>query len=273
MRSGELVLFGKILRLLEAMPREKYVIQKIIGKERKMKTSEKIDLISKALVAAQKEIRPAVRDSKNPYFRSSYADLTAVVDAIKEPLNRHGISFLQLVHSGDRDTVETVLLHESGQYISTETRIYCAKPNDPQAFGSGITYTKRYALQAALGLPTEDDDGNKAADKTDSHQEDRPEPAFRPTSEPAPQTPRSVKKSEKGLNAEQLEFCEKVKSALEEKSAGKKVNIQTVRALIESLAKTSKSGCVPTDADAETVNKTANILAIKHYRDLFGETE
>ena len=237
-----------------------------------MKTSEKIDLISKALVAAQKEIKPAIKESKNPYFRSTYADLTAVVEAIKEPLNKHGISFLQLVHSGERDTVETVLLHESGQYISTETRVYCARPNDPQAFGSGITYTKRYALQAALGLPTEDDDGNSAADKTDN-QEDRPEPAFRLISEPAPQTPRSVKKSEKGLNAEQLEFCEKVKSALEEKSAGKKVNIQTVRALIESLAKTSKTGSIPTDADQETINKTANILAIKHYRDLFGETE
>lgn len=132
-----------------------------------MKTSEKIDLISKALCEAQKEVGAAIKGSKNPYFKSNYADLTAVIDSVKEPLNSHGISFLQLVNSSENgDTVETILLHESGQYISTETKVYCAKPNDPQAFGSGITYSKRYALQAALGLPTEDDDGNAASGKT-----------------------------------------------------------------------------------------------------------
>lgn len=127
-----------------------------------MNCSEKIDLVSAALVKAQKAIQPAKKDSENPFFKSRYADLAAVVDAIKDPMNDNGLAFLQLVRSAETDTVETIILHESGQYISTETKIYCNKPNDPQAFGGGITYTKRYALQAALGLPAEDDDGNDA---------------------------------------------------------------------------------------------------------------
>ena len=130
-----------------------------------MKTSEKIDIISKALLQAQRGIGSAVKGSENPFFHSKYADFSEVIKAVKEPLNNSGISFLQLVQSSEVDMVETILLHESGQFISTETRVYCGKPNDPQAFGTGITYAKRYALQAALGLPTEDDDGNAASQK------------------------------------------------------------------------------------------------------------
>ena len=59
--------------------------------------------------------------------------------------------------------VETTLLHTDGEFISTITPVYCKEPNNPQAFGSGVTYTKRYALQAFLGIPTEDDDGNHGA--------------------------------------------------------------------------------------------------------------
>ena len=172
-----------------------------------MKTSEKIDLISKAIVESQKEINAAIKASKNPFFKSSYADLTAVIDAVKEPLNKHGIAFLQLVHSDEVDTVETILLHESGQYIATDTRVYCTKPNDPQAFGSGITYTKRYALQAALGLPTEDDDGNSAAGKA-AKQDPEPETSWTP---------------------KQIEFAEKLKIALNDTEQGKGVQFELVK--------------------------------------------
>jgi len=223
-----------------------------------MKTSEKIDLISKALVQAQKEIKPAIKDSKNPYFKSTYADLTAVVEAIKDPLNKNGVSFLQLVNSGEKDTVETILLHESGQFISTETKVYCTKPNDPQAFGGGITYTKRYALQAALGLPTEDDDGNSASGKTGKQN----------GVEGLKQAIKSEPKAE-GLSAKQLEFCEKVKITLEENSDGRPVNFQTVKSLIAAMAKTSKAGKVPTDADSDTINKTASVLLTNHHNEIF----
>jgi len=129
-----------------------------------MKTSEKIDIISPAILAAQKEIGAASKSANNPFFKSKYADFSTVIQAVKEPLNNNGISYMQLVqHDEAGDLVETVLLHESGQFITTETRAYCKKKDDPQALGSGITYAKRYALQAITGLPTEDDDGNGAA--------------------------------------------------------------------------------------------------------------
>ena len=129
--------------------------------------SENITNLAAALLKAQKEMGAALKDAENPYFKSNYANLKAVIDAIKEPLNANGITFLQGVNGcGDGNpVVETILLHESGQYLCTRTPVFCAKPNNPQAFGSGVTYSKRYALQAFLGLPTEDDDGNAGADK------------------------------------------------------------------------------------------------------------
>lgn len=138
-----------------------------------LEKSDNILNLAIALAQAQKEMGAALKDSENPYFKSNYADMKAIIDAVKEPLNNNGITFLQAVEGGhEHPTVETVLLHESGQYICIKTPIYCLKPNDPQAFGSGITYSKRYAIQALLGLPTKDDDaesavgrGKKAKDK------------------------------------------------------------------------------------------------------------
>ena len=131
-----------------------------------MKTSETISKFAAAFCKAQSQIEYATKSSKNPFFKSNYADLSEVIEAIKTPLNNNGISFLQLVNIGEeRSIVETILLHESGEFISSETPIFCQKQNDPQALGSGITYSKRYALQAICGLSTEDDDGNKASKK------------------------------------------------------------------------------------------------------------
>lgn len=129
-----------------------------------MKMSEDITKIAPAMLAAQRAIGAADRDAANPFFHSKYATLEAVIAAVKGPLNFNGITAIQAVGvNGDNaPAVDTVLLHESGQWLATTTPIYCAKPNDPQAFGSGVTYSKRYALQAMLCLPTEDDDGEKA---------------------------------------------------------------------------------------------------------------
>lgn len=126
--------------------------------------SENITNLAAALLKAQKEMGSALKDSQNPYFKSDYANMAAIINAVKEPLNNNGITFLQAVN-GDFEhepTVETMLLHESGQFLCSRTPVFCAKPKDPQAFGSGITYSKRYALQAILGLPTKDDDAEAA---------------------------------------------------------------------------------------------------------------
>lgn len=128
-----------------------------------MNTSQSIAKIAASLLSAQKMIQVAKKSAKNPFFKSSYADLGEVIECVKGPLNQCGITFLQLVGTCESGPmVETVLLHESGEYISTITPVRCAKENDPQAFGSGVTYSKRYSLQAMLGLPTEDDDGEGA---------------------------------------------------------------------------------------------------------------
>lgn len=129
-----------------------------------MEKSETITDIAKALVKAQSQITFAVKDAVNPFHKNKYADIASVIEAVKKPLNDNGISFLQAVNSSDTaPMLETMLLHETGQYLMTKTPIFCVKPNDPQALGTGITYSKRYALMAICGLPSEDDDGNAAS--------------------------------------------------------------------------------------------------------------
>jgi hypothetical protein len=128
-----------------------------------MKTSESIVNITKALLTAQKTMEAAVKDSKNPYFKSSYADYNSVLQACKGPLNSVGVVILQPHVTNERGTfVETILLHETGEFISSETQVTVAKANDPQALGSAITYARRYGLQSLVSLPAEDDDGEKA---------------------------------------------------------------------------------------------------------------
>jgi hypothetical protein len=132
--------------------------------------SEKITEISSALLEAQRAIDHAIKNAVNPFFKCSYADLTEIIRVVKEPLNANNITFLQAVgFDGALPTVETILLHKNGEYISTITPVYCAKEKDPQAFGSALTYSKRYALMAILGLPTADDDGEagKGEDKVE----------------------------------------------------------------------------------------------------------
>lgn len=135
-----------------------------------MKSSEKITTIAKSLVKAQQSMEGAKKDSKNPFFKSSYADYNAVLEACKSSLNDNGITILQphrTVIEGEKqlDFVETILLHESGEFISSETKIEVTKKNDPQALGSAITYARRYGLQSLVALPAEDDDGEKAMNR------------------------------------------------------------------------------------------------------------
>lgn len=124
-----------------------------------MNTSEKTVEISKALVKAQKSIKSAVRESTNPFYKSSYADLTSVLDACRDAMNDNGVVILQPVLDGK---VQTYLIHETGEFLMTEMPIVVSRPNDPQAMGSAITYARRYALQSFLCMGAEDDDAEKA---------------------------------------------------------------------------------------------------------------
>jgi hypothetical protein len=123
-------------------------------------------LISTALVKAQKEFGPALKKSNNPYFTSKYADLATVVEAVIDGLNNNGIFLTQKCHeSTDGVNVETLLLHESGESLSCGVLHVPASKQDPQGYGSALTYARRYSLMAACGIAPEDDDGN-AASKT-----------------------------------------------------------------------------------------------------------
>ena len=129
-----------------------------------MNKSESLVKFAPSFLKAQKAISAASKSATNPFFRSNYADLESVIGAVKDPLNENGLAFMQLVQRDDLgDYVETVLLHESEEFVTSESSVRSKDANDPQKMGSGITYAKRYALQAMCGLPTEDDDGNAAA--------------------------------------------------------------------------------------------------------------
>lgn len=128
-----------------------------------MNKSESLVKIAPALVKAQEAIKAAIKDATNPHFRSKYADLGAVVEAVKPALVANGLTFLQGVEDAEGGVkIETMLLHTSGEWISSTMRIPASK-QDAQGYGSAITYGRRYGLQSMCGVPAEDDDGNAAA--------------------------------------------------------------------------------------------------------------
>ena len=142
-----------------------------------MKKSESIKEIATALNKAQAEMSGAKKSSKNPFFKSSYAHLEEVINCVKEPFANNGLRYMQFPRATDGFAgVETIIMHTSGEWISGELLLNCAK-NDPQGMGSAITYARRYGLQSAAGLPSEDDDGNYATAPS--------KPAYTPP--PAPQ--------------------------------------------------------------------------------------
>lgn len=120
--------------------------------------------IATALVKAQRAFGPALKTSTNPHFKSRYADLSACVEAVIDALNANGLALMQQTREcSDGVVVETVFLHESGETLSSGPLHVPALKSDPQAYGSALTYARRYSLMAACGIAPEDDDGNAAA--------------------------------------------------------------------------------------------------------------
>lgn len=120
--------------------------------------------ISAAFVKAQRAFGPALKTHTNPAFRSKYADLSACVEAVMDALNANGIALMQHSHEVESGvTVETVFVHESGEVLSSGKLHVPAAKQDPQGYGSAMTYARRYSLMAACGIAPEDDDGNAAS--------------------------------------------------------------------------------------------------------------
>jgi hypothetical protein len=129
-----------------------------------MKTSDSIKSIAPALLQAQKSITFAGKNARNPHFKNTYADLSAVIDALKPALNNVGIVFMQTPSPSDAGTLAltTRLIHaESGEFME-DTGICPLPKSDPQGYGSAMTYMRRYSLASICGLYQDDDDGEGA---------------------------------------------------------------------------------------------------------------
>jgi hypothetical protein len=120
--------------------------------------------IAAALVKAKRAFGPALKDKSNPHFKSRYADLATCIEAVDDALLEAGIVFYQETSEDSAGvTVETVFLHQSGESLRCGKLHVPAAKQDPQGYGSALTYARRYSLMAACGIAAEDDDGNAAS--------------------------------------------------------------------------------------------------------------
>ena len=130
-----------------------------------VKHSESIIELSKALAKFNAKVGKISKDASNPFFKNKYATLDTIIEEIRPILAEFGLSLLQLPASdGTNVQISTLLIHESGEWLESETLAMKPVKNDPQGMGSAITYARRYSLQSFLSLNTgEDDDGNNAS--------------------------------------------------------------------------------------------------------------
>lgn len=157
--------------------------------------SEDIEELATALVAAQKDIKNAVRSEDNPFFHSKYADLAAIYDACRDAMTTNNLIVVQYGgFEADQPVLYTQLTHKSGEYIRGFMPVFVpVQPETPeerdangnevkktkqvnksQGYGSSMTYMRRYALAAMLGIATEDDDANSAGEGKSAAKSDAP---------------------------------------------------------------------------------------------------
>jgi len=128
-----------------------------------MEHSETINQIAAAVIAAQGEMGSAKKTADNPFYKTKYADLAGVVETARPVLTRHGLGVVQSADcDGELAVVETLLVHTSGEWLKSRTVLKPTKA-DPQGMGSAVTYARRYAYMAIIGMAAEDDDGNAAS--------------------------------------------------------------------------------------------------------------
>lgn len=146
--------------------------QQELEQRQQLADSKMPETLAVAFVKAQAEIEKAAKDKSNPHFRSKYADLGNVIDAIKPALEQHGLAFFQKFHQCNNGiAIETIIIHTSGESMSNGILTIPADRGNAQGFGSACTYARRYSLQAAFGVAPEDDDGNAASRNSKQAQE------------------------------------------------------------------------------------------------------
>lgn len=164
-----------------------------------MEKSTEIGKLAAALVAVQLEMPTVKKDSVNPFFKSKYADLATVLQALLPVLTKNGLCIVQQVSNLDGDTaLTTTLMHISGEYISA-TRPLILPKADPQGQGSAITYARRYDAMAIIGMVADkDDDGNKATVSLEDLAESKKDMV------------NALKKNGMEVFSEQIDYVEKV---------------------------------------------------------------
>ena len=172
-----------------------------------MNQSDSIANIAKALNRVQAEHLFALTDKSNPFFKSKYADLSSVWTVARTPLIENGLSVVQTFDVGNNGLpiIVTTLLHTSGEWIKGSLEMPILKP-DPQAVGSSITYARRYALSAMVGICPEDDDGEKGMARKQSEK-----PKKEPSGEMSKKQSDAIMKIGNSFDLTESEIIEMVK--------------------------------------------------------------
>lgn len=133
-----------------------------------MKKSDSITELAKALCAFQADVKNPANTAVNPFFKSKYAPLPDILNAMRPLLSKHGLSILQSPRGDENGVgVTTLLMHTSGEWVECCPLMMKADKNTAQGAGSAITYARRYALSAVLGISSEDDDDGNVASKNE----------------------------------------------------------------------------------------------------------
>jgi hypothetical protein len=219
-----------------------------------MKTSEQIGELAAALAKAQGELEGAHKDSANPFFKSKYADLASVWDACRGPLSENGLAIVQLPRAdGNAVTMETRLIHSSGQWIEGELTAV-AKDEGPQSIGSAVTYLRRYMLQAVTGVAPEDDDGNAATSEGAP-----PQKNTRPPKSPAKQ----VAEQHGMKTADELQPSLNYKRAMDKITAAVRERDVNAIAGVMNLAEQNKDKLIKSEYDGIVNECTMALKKIK----------
>lgn len=151
-------------QLIQAIQQLATQINSLKKAESKPHRSEELKDLFAALSKAQAEMETAELSSENPFFKTRYADLAAIVKASRPALTKHGLAIIQqiITHEDAQTMLHTMLCHNSGQWVESRVRIVPPK-NDVQSIGSYITYLRRYSIAAICGIVSSDDDDGEAA--------------------------------------------------------------------------------------------------------------
>src|SRR5699024_5870844 len=128
-----------------------------------MKTSEAIDKITPAFINFNSQVSKIAKDAENPFHKNNYATLDQIIDEVRPIMNDNKLAILQVPNTSEEGhvTVQTIIMHESGQFFESDGTTLRLAKNDTQGAEAGITYARRYDLYAYISLKTgDDDDGN-----------------------------------------------------------------------------------------------------------------